>query len=485
LRQRMRALLVSTNRCRDLLPPPPVGVGYVATAAADAGHDVRLLDLQLARHPEQQLARAAREFRPDVVGFSVRNLDNLIRQRARDQFSSVAPLLAAVREHSHAPVVLGGPAVSIAGPSALRRLDADFAVIGEGEGSFVALLEALEGRTLDQIPGLVHRRNGNLITNPQAHAERFGGSGMERWVDWKHYERIGSTWAIQTKRGCPLPCTYCLYGTIEGARYRLRPAGDVVDEMERVWREQRPRTFEFVDSTFNLPVDHALAVCAEIARRAGRAALTAQGVNPLGASPELFKAMKRAGFNSFMVSAESGSDTMLERLGKGFSVDHVQRTIEAARASGMVSLWFFMLGAPGETQATVEESLSFAERWLDWEGCLVILFAGVRVLPGTEVARIARAEGQIADDDDLVEPRFYFSRDVDERWLVERIRRAVVRRANIVHAAEEDASLQRVMNSVLSGIGVAPPHWRFLPRVLDAFPLRQLRRLRPDFGRAA
>jgi len=482
----MRALLVSTNRCRDLLPPPPVGVGYVATAAADAGHDVRLLDLQLARHPERQLARAAREFRPDVVGFSVRNLDNLIRQRARSQFTALAPLLATVREHTRVPVVLGGPAVSIAGASALRRLDADFAVIGEGEGSFVALLEAVQGRrAVDQIPGLVHRRGGDLITNPRTHAERFGGSGLERWLDWKPYERIGSTWAIQTKRGCPLPCNYCLYGAIEGARYRLRAPGDVVDEIERVRREHDPRTFEFVDSTFNLPVDHALAVCEEIARRGGRAALTAQGVNPLGASPELFKAMKRAGFNSFMVSAESGSDAMLQRLGKGFSVDHVHATIEAARASGMVSLWFLMLGAPGETQATVEESLSFAERWLDWAGCLVILFAGVRVLPGTEVARIARAEGQIALDDDLVEPRFYFSRDVDERWLVDRIRRAVARRANIVHAAEEDARLQRVMNSVLSGMRVAPPHWRFLPRVLDAFPLRQLRRLRPDFGRAA
>ena len=479
----MRALLVSTNRCRDLLPPPPVGLGYVATTAAEAGHDVRLLDLQLTRHPEGQLAKAAREFRPDLIGFSVRNLDNLIRQRAREQFSSVAPLLAAVHEHSRAPVVLGGPAISIAGASALRRLDADFAVIGEGERSFVALLEALQGQgTVDQIPGLVHRRNGDLIANPQAHAERFRGSGMERWLEWKSYERIGSTWAIQTKRGCPLPCTYCLYGTIEGSRYRLRPPGDVADEMERAWREHRPRTFEFVDSTFNLPADHALAICEEISRRGVHAALTAQGVNPLGASPELFRAMKRAGFNSFMVSAEAGSDAMLGRLGKGFSVDHVHATIEAARTSGMISLWFFMLGAPGETPATVEETLSFAERWLDWEGCLVILFAGVRVLPRTEVERVARAEGQVEPDDDLVEPRFYFSRDVDERWLAERIRRTVARRANIVHAAEEDAKLQRVMNCVLPGVGVAPPHWRFLPRLLRSFPLRQLRRLSPDLG---
>lgn len=482
----MRTLLVSTNRCRDLLPPPPVGLSYVASAARDAGHDVRLLDLQLAREPERQLAEATREFGPEVVGFSVRNLDNLIRQRARGQFSSVGPLLASVRRHSSAPVVLGGPAISIAGPSALRRLDADFAVVGEGERPFVELLEALAARrSVEAIPGLVHRRAGELVANAQAHAERFGGSGMERWLDWRPYERIGSTWAIQTKRGCPLPCNYCLYGAIEGARYRLRAPGEVADEMERVHRERRPRTFEFVDSTFNLPVDHAMAVCEEIARRGGRGALTAQGINPLGASPKLFAAMKRAGFNSFMVSAEAGSDTMLERLGKGFCLDHVETTVEAARASGMISLWFFMLGAPGETQASVEETLSFVERRLDWKGCLAILFAGVRVLPHTGLERVARAEGQVGPEDDLVEPRFYFSREVDEDWIVQRIRRAVARRPNIVHAAEEDAKLQRVMNAVLSATGVPPPHWRFLPSVLDTFPLRELRRLRPDFGRVA
>jgi radical SAM superfamily enzyme YgiQ (UPF0313 family) len=458
----------------------------VASAAADAGHDVEVLDLQLASEPQRSLTEAVDRVRPDVVGFSVRNLDNLVRQRQRGQFGSLAPLVASVRAHTAAPIVLGGAAISIARAAALRRLDADFAIVGEGERPFVALLEALAGRLdLAQVPGLVRRQGERLLSSPPSFAERVGESGMERWLDWRPYERIGSTWSVQTKRGCPLPCSYCLYGAIEGVRYRLRPPREVADEMERVSNERRPRTFEFVDSTFNLPADHALAVCEEVARRGIGAALTAQGINPLGASRELFAGMRRAGFNSFMVGAESASDAMLTRLGKGFTREQLARAVEAARGSGIVSLWFFMLGAPGETEASVEESLSFAERCLDWEGSLVVLFAGVRVLPGTELARVARAEGQVGREDDLVEPRFYFSREVDERWLAERMRRALRRRANIVHAAEEEGRLQQVMNRVLSGVRVAPPHWRFLPRVLEAFPLRQLRWLRPDFGRAA
>jgi radical SAM superfamily enzyme YgiQ (UPF0313 family) len=323
-----------------------------------------------------------------------------------------------------------------------------------------------------------------LATPPQREAS-FGCSGLERWVDWRDYEKLGATWPIQAKRGCPLPCNYCLYGAIEGARHRLRAPVDVVDEMVAVQAAARPRAFEFVDSTFNVPTDHALAVCEEIARRGLRTALTAQGVNPLGASTTLMAAMRRAGFNSFMVSAESASDRMLSRLGKGYTSEHVHRTRDATRASGMVSLWFFMLGGPGETDATVEETVSFAERLLDWKACLAIFFTGIRVLPGTEIERIAKAEGQIAEGDDLVEPRFYLSPELDERRVLQRIRQAAALRPNLVHAAEEDAIVQHLMNAILPRLGVPPPYWRFLPLALRSFPLRQLRRLRADFGEAS
>jgi radical SAM superfamily enzyme YgiQ (UPF0313 family) len=482
----MRVLLVNTNRSRDLLPPPPVGLAYLASAAAQAGHELEILDLLRSDDPEETLRHALRRVAPDVVGLSVRNLDNLVRQRVRPQLVTVNSLLQVVRAESRAPIVLGGSAVSIAGAATLRRLDADYAIVGEGERSFVLLLQALSGRRpIHEVPGLLRREGGDVLATPLEREPSFGRSGLERWVDWRDYEKLGSTWPIQGKRGCPLPCNYCLYGTIEGARHRLRPPAEIVDEMVAIQAAAKPRAFEFVDSTFNVPAEHALAVCEEISRRGLRTALTAQGVNPLGATPAMLGAMRRAGFNSFMVSAESASDAMLARLGKGYTSAHVHRTRNATRESGMVSLWFFMLGGPGETEATVEETVSFAERQLDWKGCLSIFFTGVRVLPGTEVERIAKAEGQVAKEDDLVEPRFYMSPEIDERRVLERIRRAVAVRPNLVHAAEEDASIQHLMNACLPRLGVPPPYWRFLPLVLRSFPLRQLRRLRADFGESS
>lgn len=477
----MRVLLVYANQSRDLVPAPPVGLAYVATATRAAGHDVRWLDLFGDPDPPGALRQAVRQEAPEVVGVSVRNIDNLVRQRPAAHLDAVGRLVAAVREASAAAVVLGGPAVSVLGPAVLERLPADFAVLGEGEAAFPRLLGAMATtRRYDAVEGLCYRRDGRVVASPPARLSAFGASGMQAWVDWRRYERAGGTWAVQTKRGCPLGCSYCAYPQVEGAACRRRPPGEVADEIERVAATVRPRTFEIVDSTFNVPAGHAEEVCRELARRRLGVRLTAMGVNPLGVSAELFALMRQAGFRSMMVTPESASDAVLRRLRKGFTAEHVDRAARLARGSGLASTWFFMLGGPGETRQTAEETVSFVERHLDWPGCLVVFMTGIRVLPGTELARIAVEEGRLAPDRDLSEPTFYLSPDVDEAWLLARVDRAIARCPAVVHAAEEGQSrYERLANALFARLGVAPPHWRFLPWLLRVPPVPALRRRTP------
>ncbi len=474
----MRVLLVYFNPARDLLPAPPIGLAYVASATERAGHEVRVLDLLARERPDAEVAQAVRAFAPHAVGISVRNIDNIVRQRPAWHLGELAQLLAAVRRESPAPIVLGGPAVSILGTTALTRLDADFAVVGEGEETFPALLSALEaGRPWDAIPGLCYRDGAAVRCTPPARLPRFGPSGMERWVHWPAYERRGGTWAIQTKRGCPLRCSYCAYPGIEGQTGRMRSAEEVVDEIEHVMARVGPRTFELVDSTFNVPPEPAAALCREIIRRGLRVNLTAMGVNPLGVSEALFALMRRAGFNSMMITPEAASDVMLRALRKGFTVEDVRRTAALARDSGIASAWFFMLGGPGETRDTVEQTVSFVERHLSWGGCVSIFMTGIRILPGTELARRAFAEGHLAPDRDLAEPAFYLSPAVDEDWILARVSRAIGRCPAVVHAAEEGGSAyERLVDRALGLLGVAPPYWRFLPLLLRVPPVPALRR---------
>jgi radical SAM superfamily enzyme YgiQ (UPF0313 family) len=306
---------------------------------------------------------------------------------------------------------------------------------------------------------------------------------MERWIDWPAYERRGGTWAIQTKRGCTLRCSYCAYPGIEGHAIRARPAAEVADEIERVAAAVGPRAFEVVDSTFNVPTDHAVALCEEIIRRRLDISLAATGVNPAGVTPGLFPLMRRAGFNSMMITPEAASDTMLRNLRKGFGAEQVRRTATLARQSGIASAWFFMLGGPGETHETVEETVSFAERHLDWSGCLSIFVTGIRVLPGTELAEQVASGGGRAANGDLAEPAFYLSPAVDEEWVLRRISAAIGRCPATVHAAEEGRSgYARVLDRALHLLGVAPPYWRFLPMLLRCQPVPALRRRATPIG---
>jgi radical SAM superfamily enzyme YgiQ (UPF0313 family) len=480
----VRVLLVYFNPVHDLLPAPPIGLAYVASATAQAGHAVRLLDLLGRDRPFEVLQRAVRDFAPEVVGFSVRNIDNIVRQRLTWYLGELRATLAAVRRETRAPIVLGGPAVSILGGSALAHVDADFAVVGEGEVAFPRLLSALATtRRYDDIAGLCYREAGTVRCVARTRLPHFGASGMERWIEWPAYERRGGTWAIQTKRGCPLHCSYCAYPGIEGRAARARPAAAVADEIERVTAAVGPRTFELVDSTFNVPTEHAVALCEEIIRRRLDVNLTAMGVNPAGVTPELFPLMRRAGFNSMMITPEAASDTMLRSLRKGFTVEHVRRTAALARQSGIASAWFFMLGGPGETRETVEETVSFAERHLNGGGCVSIFMTGIRILPGTELARQGAGGGDRAASGDLAEPAFYLSPAVDEDWILRRISTAIGRCPAIVHAADEGRSVYvRLVDRALYLLGVAPPYWRFLPALLRVPPVPALRRRATPLG---
>jgi radical SAM superfamily enzyme YgiQ (UPF0313 family) len=470
-------MLVYSNRSRILEPPPPVGLSYVATATRRAGHQVKFVDLMISRDPAREFHNALADFQPEVVGISVRNIDNVVPQRLSWHLGEVASMIAAVRKTCKARIVLGGPAISILKAGALERFDADFAVIGEGEITFPKLLSAMAGNEdYAGIDGLCYRNDGGILFTEPVRQTCFGPSGMEEWINWRAYERGGGTWTIHTKRGCPLHCLYCNYPAMEGRELRCRGATDIVDEIEHVRAVIGPRTFEFIDSTFNIPPGHAVDICKEVIRRKLKVNLSAVGMNPLGMTEELLQLMKQAGFISMVITPDAANETMLRNLQKGFTVEQIHKTARLARKSGIQSTWFFLLGGPGETQETVEETASFVEEHLNWKNCLTIFMTGIRILPGTELAKKAGETGYLPAGRDLVEPTFYFSPQVSERWVLDRINRAIAKCPTIVHGAEENGSrYERLFYYVLHRLGAAPPYWRFLSVFLSIPPLPALR----------
>ncbi|HET7622449.1 MAG TPA: cobalamin-dependent protein, partial [Gemmatimonadaceae bacterium] len=234
---RARVLLVSSNRERQPMPVVPNGIACVAAALDDAGYDVRVLDLCFARHPHDAARRAARDFRPDVVGLSVRNIDNSDLVALRHYTPEAVGILGALREAApHAQVIAGGAAFGVAPASLFETLGVDYAVAGDGERATVAIMDSLAaGRTPGAIPGVV-RRDGQKIeltpagggAAPDTSLDSLPATHMQRWLDLRAYERRGGTVPIQTKRGCVFKCIYCTYLNVEGWGYRLRDPEAVV-----------------------------------------------------------------------------------------------------------------------------------------------------------------------------------------------------------------------------------------------------------------
>src|SRR3954465_15914783 len=382
-----RVLLVSTNRERQPYPVVPNGLACVASALDAAGHDIRFLDLCFARNPIVAAADSAREFKPDVIGVSVRNIDNSDAIALRHYTPEARSVMHALRTAApSAKIIAGGAAFGVAPEALFRDLGVDYAVAGDGERASVALVNALStGSEIDALPGLVRDRNGTVAFTPpgeDADLDSLPQPALHRWIDLARYQRHGATIPIQTKRGCVYKCVYCTYRNVEGWGYRTREPELVADAVQELKIRAGVQHFDFVDSTFNSPPGHALQVCEAIARRNLGVQLDTTNFPPATASPELLGAMKTAGFRSLGITAESASDSVLEKLEKGFNAAKVREVAERVEKFGIKTLWIFLVGGPSEPGETRSETLAFAA-WRLGRGDAVYLPVGLRIYPGT------------------------------------------------------------------------------------------------------
>lgn len=479
----MRVLCINPNREQMPWPVIPVGLALVATATERAGHDVSFLDLTFSRDPARDVARAVGRERPELVALTIRNLDNCNFERPvfflpeiRDQ------VVASIRRHApDAHLVVGGAAVNVCPGEILDYLGADFALVGEGEEALSELCAALEAKADPRsLPGVLGRRRGREL--PLAGAQRGepaagravvaelgrgAWSRAHRWVDVKRYASLGTPYSIQTKRGCALECSYCVYNNIEGRRYRLREPVDVVDEIEAAI-SHGVRHVEFVDSTFNLPLSHARALCAELERRRLPVELSTMGLNPAGVTDELVSAMKRAGFKTLMCTPESAAETTLASLQKGFGKHAIERTAKALRDADIPTWWFFLIGAPGETMDTVRETLAFCEEHVP-PSHLVLFTTGIRVYAGTPLERYCRQTGWFSPDESLFEPSWYLSPELDVAELYDTLVKAAVAHPNWMTNAETVISptLATLMKRGFRAAGMKGPFWQHLPRLFS------------------
>ncbi|NVN92235.1 MAG: radical SAM protein [Desulfuromonadales bacterium] len=423
----MNILLISANTETVFMVPLPLGLNLLAVAAGNAGHGVTLLDLMGHRDYLSLIRDTIEEIRPGAIALSVRNIDNQNMADPRFFLDPVREIVAFCRHCSEAPIIVGGAGFSIFPEAVLRYLDADMGICGEGEVALVQLLAALEsGEELSRISGIC--LPGRTVQNGCAERAALSTLPLPDPTLWQLPDTPNQdTWIpFQTRRGCPMRCSYCSTPALEGTTIRTHPVQAVVECVRRHVACGLNR-FYFVDNVFNLPSAYAHKLCAGL-REVGPGISWRCILYPGFIDEELVRNMAEAGCVEVSLGFESGNYHILANMKKKFSPQQVQSAAQMLDRHGIRRSGFLLLGGPGETRESVWESLAFADSLnLD----TLKLTAGIRIYPGTAVARIACQEGMINPRDDLLMPRFYLAKGLEE-WLPHTVREWMKNRPNCV-----------------------------------------------------
>jgi tryptophan 2-C-methyltransferase len=376
----MKVVLINTNCVQP--PIAPIGLDYVAEALAAAGHSVQLLDLCWEKNPKSAIAKSLSDSNFELIGMTLRNTDDCAFVNCQSFLTGFVDLVKTVRNSADAPIVLGGVGFSVMPEKVLSLSHADLGVWGDGEFALTELANRLERKQdWSDLPNLLWHDRKKLRRNPPSWRSLASLPHMSRgWVDNKRYFRHGGQAGFETKRGCPGACIYCADPAAKGNRVRLRPPAAVADELEKLL-EQGVDVLHTCDAEFNVPEQHALAMCSEMIRRGlGDRMRWYAYCSPGCFSPELARTMRRAGCAGINFGTDSGSDEMLKRLGRDFSSEDILNATRRAKREGMAVMLDLLLGAPGETRESIEQTMELMKRaGPDRVGVAV----GVRIYPGT------------------------------------------------------------------------------------------------------
>lgn len=407
-----RVLLISTNRATAPYVVYPLGMAVVAGALKQTGHQVEQFDLLAAEAENQTLESTIREFDPDFICLSLRNIDNTDSFSGDDGWylEEARQTIKNIRSLTTVPLIVGGPAFSLMPEAILGYLKADYGIIGEGEKALPQLLnDLIAGDSPASLIKGSHSLNGEEFATPNFHPELLD-----------FYQARSGMANLQSKRGCPHRCSYCTYPELEGRTFRRRPAETVVDDIERLQKDHGIKTLFFVDSVFNESQGHHLAIAEEILRRSLEIKWSAF-FRPSGLELKDLKLMQRAGLFALELGSDALTDKTLKGLNKGFSFTDIRATHKACLELKLPAAHYIIFGGPEETPETLQEGLANLDHL---DGSVVFAFSGLRILPGTQIYQQALKERIISPTTSLLRPIYYFSPEIDQETMNQQIAKA-------------------------------------------------------------
>jgi radical SAM superfamily enzyme YgiQ (UPF0313 family) len=405
----------------------------IASALTHAGHEIRQADFLEKQNSLEALAQEVRTFGPELIGISIRNIDNVNLVSEQYYIGVVKDIVQKIREVSSAKIILGGAGFSLVPDLILRETEADYGIIGEGE---VLIVDFADNAAKGIYPEV------RLINAPTG----LSGLGIpsalydERLMSY--YLQSGHIAAVQTKRGCNHKCVYCSYPLLEGTQIRKRDAGQVVDDIEALRDKHNAKYIFFVDSVFNDDEGAYLEIMEEMIRRKVSTPWTGF-FQPLGLNDEIMEMMRQTGLVAAEIGSDAACDITLRKMGKRFTFQDIVTCNDLFVKHKVAVSHFYMFGGPGETRETVVEGI---ENIKGLKGCVVFIFMGIRLLPNTPLARIAMQENLISSDQEMLKPLYYLSPATEREWLEETLTKAFADVRHCIFPSDAFDSITRVLH---------------------------------------
>lgn len=373
---------------------PPLTLALIASLLRNLGHAVRLVDLTATRTSVDELIATldASDFRPTLILFP----------STTPTLDADAAAMARLKTHYGAPLFCFGPHASTTPRASMERAAVvDGMFVGEPEDAAIALagLDSLDG--LDTIPSLTYRRGGEIVAH-RAHGSftGFQTAPMPAWdlLDLSQYRLplVDRPYVIvETSRGCPYTCDFCVAPIHQGYKFRERSAAALVGEMERMVREHGITFFYLWGDTVTLNVKSFSAICEEIIARK----LDVQWLGNARADnlqdPVFVDRLKRSGCWMLALGIETESDATRKDMMKRLESQKIRTALQNMRASGIKSFGFFIFGYPGETPEALERTTNYA---IELDPDFANFYPAVPY-PGTELYAKAKRDGLLVSED--------------------------------------------------------------------------------------
>jgi len=446
-RDDMRILLIATNRhnrwmSRQEVRPLPIGLAYVAAYIDPERHPLKILDLMFADDYLAQTEATVREFQPELVGISLRNLDNGSYVDPQSALPLTKDVIHTIRGCCDAVIACGGPAFSTLPQECFKYLEPDLGLAGDAAETFAELADLLQSKgvsggsgisgevlkDLSQLSGVIYREDGAIKTAPHRASSGLTKPPRLDDLDLDQYRQAGFGVGVITKLGWYSSTVAAppeeQAGADRESQWRISHSVEqVIAEVKRLQRQHNLQEFFFIDQAFNSPPDFAKELC--------RGLLSEHldikwntNLRADGSDQELVSLMVHSGCQMVLIGgpgipAQAAQEGETEREGQlAAAIDQIRELCDLCQSEGLAYSITQGFGEPGETEATVSAKLAFLTHTASADRAAhVTMRVGNRLLPGSDLTKLALEQGIIPNEEQLLMPVFFVAPAVRDRLV--------------------------------------------------------------------